>query len=143
MRPVKPGEENFMVNFKDIHAVVVEDDTPSADVLTDLLRQLEINYTVLLDGSSIIAAMHQFGRVDVVFLDLEMPNSTGYQVLADIQALPDFAGIPVVAYTSHTSEMSNARKAGFHSFLGKPLRGKVFANLLAKILDREPVWDVR
>jgi CheY-like chemotaxis protein len=132
-----------MMDFKAIHAVVVEDDTPSADVLTDLLRQLEIDYAVLSDGNSVIAAMRHFGRVDVVFLDLEMPNSTGYQVLADIQAMPDFAGIPVVAYTSHTSEMSNARKAGFHSFLGKPLRGKVFADLLAKILDNQPVWDVR
>jgi CheY-like chemotaxis protein len=132
-----------MVNFKHTNAVIVEDDTPSADVLTDLLERLGVNYTILFDSSSANSAMRQLGKIDIIFLDLEMPDSTGYQVLTAIQSEPDFAGIPVVAYTSHTSEMSNARKAGFHSFLGKPLRGKVFADLLAKILDNQPVWDVR
>jgi CheY-like chemotaxis protein len=135
--------EDIMTRFTHIHAVIVEDDTSSADVLTDLLEQLEINYTVLSDGNSVIMALRQFETVHVVFLDLEMPNSTGYQVLEAIQSEPDLADIPVVAYTSHISEMSNARKAGFHSFLGKPLRGKVFADLLGKILDNQPVWDVR
>jgi CheY-like chemotaxis protein len=132
-----------MESFTHTNAVIVEDDTPSADVLTDLLERLGVNYTILFDSGSANSTMRQLGKIDIIFLDLEMPNSTGYQVLAAIQSEPDLAGIPVVAYTSHTSEMSNARKAGFHSFLGKPLRGKVFADLLAKILDNQPVWDVR
>jgi len=132
-----------VANFKQVHAVIVEDDKPSAEVLVDLLEQLQINYTVLFDSDSVASMLCQLGKVDVVFLDLEMPNSTGYQVLAAIQSVPDLARIPVVAYTSHISEMSQARKHGFHSFLGKPLRGKVFGELLTKILDNQPVWDVR
>jgi CheY-like chemotaxis protein len=49
--------------------------------------------------------------------------------------------VPIVAYTAHTSEIVDARDAGFHSFLGKPLSSAKFAAQLADILDNRPVWS--
>jgi CheY-like chemotaxis protein len=132
-----------MTTFSGIHALIVEDDASSVDVLIDLFRQLKVSYTTLFDNRNVVPMMQQLGKVDVVFLDLEMPNNNGYEVLSAIREIPEFAAIPVVAYTSHNSEMANARDAGFHSFLGKPLRGKEFAEQLAKILNHESVWAVR
>jgi CheY-like chemotaxis protein len=51
--------------------------------------------------------------------------------------------IPVVAYTSHNSEMATARAKGFHSFLGKPLKQEHFPGQMGKILNNEAVWEVR
>ncbi|HRF96790.1 MAG TPA: response regulator, partial [Aggregatilineales bacterium] len=79
---------------------------------------------------------------DVIFLDLEMPQSNGYSVLEYIQRAPQLANIPVVAYTTHTSHLNNAKNAGFHSFLGKPIDGRRFPAMLEKILNGEPVWEV-
>ena len=133
----------MMTTFAGVHALIVEDDASSVEVLIDLFQQLKVSYTALFDSRNVLQMMSQLGRVDVVFLDLEMPNSNGYEVLQEIQSSPDFGDIPVVAYTSHNSEMANARDAGFHSFLGKPLRGKEFGEQLEKILNRESVWVVR
>jgi len=132
-----------MEKFPTTHALIVEDDKASADVLIDLLEQLKVHHTTLFDSRDVVSVMQQLGSIDVVFLDLQMPEVNGYEVLSTIQDMPEFASVPVVAYTSHNSEMANAREAGFHSFLGKPLRGKQFAEQLAKILTNQPVWAVR
>lgn len=132
-----------MANLSSIHALIIEDDKTSVDVLIDLFQQNEVNYTVLYDNRNVIPMLQQLDHTDVIFLDLEMPDNTGYEILKAIQSSPDFAHIPVVAYTSHSSEMANAREAGFHSFLGKPLRGIAFADQLEKIINKEPVWVVR
>src|SRR5437588_11144639 len=119
-----------MSTFDHVHVLIVEDDNSSVEVLVDLLQQLKVGYTVLFDSKMVIQTLHELSKVDIVFLDLEMPHSNGYEVLDAIRLEPDLAPIPIVAYTSHSSEMASARDAGFHSFLGKPLRGKEFAEHL-------------
>ncbi|PJF29257.1 MAG: response regulator, partial [Phototrophicales bacterium] len=75
------------------------------------------------------------------FLDLEFPNHTGFEIFAKLKALPKLADIPIVAYTVHNSEIDTARKAGFHSFLGKPLTLSKFPDQLQRILTGIPVWE--
>ncbi len=86
---------------------------------------------------------HKVHAPDIIFLDLEMPDLNGYDVLKELHGIPKFSGVPVVAYTSHTSEMGFAREAGFHSFLGKPLNSGAFGDQVASIINDRPVWEVR
>ena len=81
-------------------------------------------------------------KVSVIFLDLEMPRYNGYEILAMLKSLPELAGVPVIAYTTHISHMREARVAGFDSFLGKPLNRQLFPKQLARILQGEEVWEV-
>lgn len=123
------------------YAVIVEDDQYSVDVLTNLLSRLKITYKSVVDGSRIINVIKELPRVDVVFLDLELPVSTGYEVFHTLKANQELSHIPVVAYTSHTNEKATARKLGFSGFLSKPLNGGEFPLQLERILKREPVWE--
>ncbi len=132
-----------MSDFSEVHVLIIENDATSIDVLVQLLDQLGTGYTVLEDGRLVLEVVSQLLRVDVIFLDLEMPQVDGYDVLAAIQAAPELSAVPVVAYSSHVSEMSNARSAGFHSFLGKPLQGKQFSSHFNRILNHQPVWESR
>lgn len=132
-----------MSDFAEVHVLIIENDTSSIDVLTQLLDQLGASYTVLEDGRLVLDVVPQLPRVDVIFLDLEMPQVDGYNVLTAIQNTPELTAVPVVAYSSHVSEMSNARSAGFHSFLGKPLQGKHFSSHFSRILNHQPVWESR
>ena len=82
------------------------------------------------------------GPVDLVFLDLEFPNYDGFDILADLQADPRLAHVPFVADTVHISEQNQARQAGFHSFLGKPLDVQKFPEQVRRILNGERVWEI-
>jgi CheY-like chemotaxis protein len=78
--------------------------------------------------------------VDVVFLDLEMPDIDGYAVLEILKSDNRFDTVPIVAHTVHFGEINNAQHVGFHSFLGKPLNIDRFPDQLARILIGEHVW---
>jgi two-component system cell cycle response regulator DivK len=131
-----------MPDLTNCYAIIIEDNAGDTKVLQSLLSRIGVDY-VAFDGIGALDALDEVAIPDIIFLDLEMPQITGYDVLKELQATPDFQGIPVVAYTSHTSQMAFAREAGFHSFLGKPLKSAVFGAQIEQIVNGEPVWEVR
>jgi two-component system cell cycle response regulator DivK len=128
-------------NYESIHVVIVEDDQYSIDILGNLLSRFRIPYTSISDADQVMRALKRFSRVDVIFLDLELPRIDGYAVFDAIRAEADFNRIPVIAYTSHTNEMTVTRERGFQGFLSKPLQGNEFPEQLDRILQGEGVWE--
>lgn len=130
--------------MRQLYALIIEDNSSDTAVLQSLLSRLNVRYDVIADSRQVASILPQIDPPpNVIFLDLELPGLNGYDVLQRIRALPKYAQVPVVAYTAHSAEMSYARNAGFHSFLGKPLRGAEFADQLERILNDVPVWEIR
>jgi len=123
------------------HALIIDDNRNNIDVLTMLLEQEGVSQTAVQNGKQVTKALDQIEKVDVVFLDLEFPYGDGFQVLEVVKAIPEFADVPVIAYTVHTSEIDEVRRAGFDGFLGKPLDSRRFSGQLKRILNGIPVWD--
>jgi len=123
-------------------ALIIEDDTPSIEVLQMFLTQAAVASNVIGDNQRIIKDLNEVDVPDIIFLDLEMPLSNGYKVLEIIRSNKRFDSVPVVAYTTHTSHLNQAKKAGFSSFLGKPLDSARFPKQLEKILNGEAVWHI-
>jgi CheY-like chemotaxis protein len=123
------------------HALIIDDNPTNTDVLAQLLEHEGVSCTVLQDPADLARDPSFAEQADLIFLDLEMPQIDGYQML---HLLRDDLGIgvPIVAYTVHTSEISVARELGFHSFIGKPLQPRRFGSQLARILNGERVWEV-
>ena len=59
---------------------------------------------------------------DVVLLDVEMPEMSGWDVLAAMKADPDLRDVPVVFLTgrSDTTDMVDGLRLGAHDYLRKP-----------------------
>lgn len=131
-----------MTIFDGKTALIIEDDMKSIEVLQQLLLTVDIPSEIIYDSFHVANKISEAGIPDVVFLDLEMPQSNGYTVLEILKGDSKFDGVPVVAYTTHTSHLNQAKQAGFHSFLGKPLDGRQFADNLAKILNGESIWEI-
>jgi CheY-like chemotaxis protein len=132
-----------VTTFENNHVLIVENDDTSIDVLVHLLAQLGVGYTVVFDSCTVLEKLRGVSFLSAIFVDLEMPQCDGYELLEQLQAIPGLDSIPFVAYTSHLSEMANCRDAGFHSFLGKPLHGKRFREQLQRIFANQPVWEAR
>lgn len=124
--------------------LVVEDDPDNRIVISRLLLMAGV-------GADSVAAIEgdageflaRTGRVfDLVFLDLQLPKKDGYAVLADIRSDPMYAATRVVALTANVTrkEVERCRGAGFDGFIGKPIDGRRFSELLRKILGGESVW---
>lgn len=124
----------------EIHALIIENNPYNAEVLERLLVSVGGSFTTIQDSTHVDSIIGTLDRVDVVFLDLEMPKRDGFETL---QILRHNLGVsaPIVAYTVHTSEMEEARAVGFDGFLGKPVDPARFPDLLAHILAGHSVWE--
>lgn len=125
-----------------VHALIIDDNRMNIDVMKMLLTNQGVAFTAVESPRLGLEALAKTGAVDVVFLDLEFPNDDGMDYLDTFKNDPRLAGVPIVAYTVHTSEIDVARKAGFHGFLGKPLSAQRFPEQLQRILAGQSVWEV-
>lgn len=123
-----------------IHALLIDDDANNLAVMAEMLSDEGITVTLVSNPNTLFDAIDGLKRIDVVFLDLEMPNADGYQVL---DVLKNEVGLtaPIVACTVHLTEINQARKLGFHSFIGKPLDLDRFPQQVRRILKGDVVWE--
>lgn len=124
-----------------INALIIDDDKFNLEVLGRLLNAEGANYIALQDATKIHEALADLERVDLVFLDLEMPKMDGYQAFSLLrEKLGDH--VPIIACTVHLNEIDNARDLGFSGFLGKPIDQNRFGKQYQDILNGQGIWDV-
>jgi len=123
------------------HALVIDDNGRSVKVLLMLLAKEDVSYSEVGHPSQLESVLETLDAVDVVFLDLEMPNRDGFEVRDVLRADSRFDGIPIIAYTVHVSEIDRTYEQGFDGFIGKPLDSDRFPEQLERILNGEAVWE--
>jgi two-component system, cell cycle response regulator DivK len=125
-----------------VKALIIDDNELNLDVLATLLTYAGMTPITLQSPDAIAAVIDNESDISIIFLDLEFPDHDGLTIIKQLQADVRLHGIPITAYTVHISEQNEAREAGFHSFLGKPLNVQRFPNQLQRILNGERVWEV-
>jgi len=123
------------------HALIIDDNSKNLGVLSRMLAKQGVTCTEMQNPAQLEAFMADTPHIDVAFIDLELPNISGYEILNLLRSDERFDNVPLVAYTVHVSEINTALKEGFHSFLGKPLDATRFPDQLQRILRGEQVWE--
>jgi two-component system cell cycle response regulator DivK len=80
---------------------------------------------------------------DIIFLDLALPKTNGYEILKQIRADEKLAKVLVIAVTAQDAdnEIPRCKEAGFDGFVGKPLSRVRFPRQLRRIFSGEAVWE--
>ncbi len=112
--------------------LVVDDTETNIDILLTLLDDYDI--AVATDGVSALEIVQE-EKIDLILLDIMMPNMDGYEVCRRLKANPATQDIPVVFITAKTDEASieRAYDVGGIDYVTKPFKPK---ELLARV-DRE------
>ena len=84
-------------------ALIIDDDDMARYVLKRLLSQLHCVITEMPNGKDGLQAARDL-QPEIVFLDLNMPNMSGVEVLVRLKEDPVTANIPVVVVTSKVLE---------------------------------------
>ena len=134
------------LNVGNVRVLVVEDDPNNRIVISRLLRLAGVGEGRYFEIEGDAAAFLGDGSpgIDLVFLDLQLPRKDGYKILAELRADEKTAGLIVVALTANVmrQDIERCRTAGFDGFIGKPIDGRRFAEMLGKILRGESVWTI-
>jgi len=114
--------------------VLTVDDSASIRHLIRTMLQV-VGATVLEAGDGQIAldVLRREGAVDLILLDMEMPNMDGMTFLDHVKKEPDFKGIPVIVVSSISQKerMIRAIQEGAKQYLLKPFTSE---DLLTKIV---------
>ncbi len=130
----------------DAHVLVVEDNLQNFVLVARLLAFLGVKQCQWkASGWQVLEFADSMPRVDLVLLDIHIPDEDGYAVLARLRADPRMSQTRIVAVTadSGADSMERARKSGFDGFIAKPLDPDVFPEQIRHILAGESIWASR
>ena len=133
-----------MAEFQNYTALVVEDDASGLAIIAVMLRRLGMRTAMERYAGAVLERARRLSKVDVIFLDLGLPDGDGYEVLRQLKNEPNLKDVPIVAVTARDAgtEMAKAQEAGFSGFLGKPLNRNRFPDQVRRIINGEGVWEV-
>ena len=103
------------------HLLIVDDYPDALDIWAFYLRAMGYRVSTASDGASAIAEAERL-LPDLIVLDLELPQVSGFDVARRLRENPDTHDIPLIAATgySQASQLERARAAGFDRILLKP-----------------------
>jgi putative two-component system response regulator len=103
-----------------ITVMVVDDEPHYRDLVCQILRDHRV--IPVESGQQAITALYQ-QNIDIVLLDVMMPDVDGYEVCRQIKSNPLWRGIPVIMLTptKRLEDRIRAMDAGADDFIGKPV----------------------
>ena len=124
--------------------LIVEDNLNNFVLMTRLLAYLGIKKCEWkASGWQVLEFAESLGKVDLILMDIALPESDGYEALASLRLHPRFQTVPIVAVTADVSveNYTKAQQAGFDGFVGKPLDPDRFPVQIRRVLQGEEVWE--
>jgi adenylate cyclase len=122
--------------------LVVDDNRVNRLLLGRALEQLGHTVAFAENGREALEALRQ-RRVDLVLLDIEMPEMNGYQVLEALAADPRLRDLPVVMMSSVEEVDSVARciEMGAEDYLFKPVNPVLLKARVGSSLEKKRLRD--
>ncbi|TCL06587.1 two-component sensor histidine kinase BarA [Sodalis ligni] len=114
--------------------VMAVDDNPANLKLIGALLEEQVEQTVLCGSAREALAYAELHPLDIVLMDIQMPEIDGLRAAELLRGLPLHGRTPVVAVTAHTlgNERADLLEAGMDDYLAKPIDESMLQQLLAR-----------
>jgi len=118
--PIEAGGPHESLRGKRV--LVIDDDPRNVFALTSVLELYGLTVTHAVDGPQGIDVL-RLGGIDLVLLDVMMPNLDGYATTAAIRSVPELADLPVIAVTARAmrEDRDKSIAAGASDYITKPV----------------------
>jgi CheY-like chemotaxis protein/signal transduction histidine kinase/CHASE3 domain sensor protein len=120
--------------------LVVEDDVRNVFALSSLLEPKGVQIEIARNGKEALAALAKSlaqpkDKIDLVLMDLMMPEMDGLTCIREIRKLPDWKKLPIIALTAKAmrNDQEQSLAAGANDYIAKPLD-------VEKLLSLVRVW---
>jgi CheY-like chemotaxis protein len=121
--------------FEGRRVLVVEDDVRNIFALSSLLEPRGAKVEIARNGREALERVRAKPEVDLVLMDVMMPEMDGLEATRRIRALPEHAGLPIIALTAKamSDDRDQCLHAGANDYIAKPLD-------VDKLLSLVRVW---
>lgn len=122
-----------------VRVLVVDDERAYAESLAAVLERMGAETRVAGTASEAIEQARHF-RPEVMFVDIQLPDSTGYEVVKALRAQTGAEDVRFLAVTGYGNDESEqlARQAGFEARLVKPVDPHRLYDVLRTVVAGQP-----
>lgn len=113
--------------------LIVDDDPTTLTLLDKVISKMGHGVVKAIDGHDALDKIKQY-KIDLIVLDVMMPQVNGYDVCREIKFDPDYKHIPILLFTARGQELDNrlGQLMGI-DYLQKPLDHQVFQQTIERI----------
>jgi two-component system, cell cycle response regulator CtrA len=119
-----------------MNILIVEDDAGVAGVVECAMRMNGVESTVVGCGAQALEALAQ-ARFDIIFLDMLLPDYSGFELIADIRGRGISTPILVMSGLGEIEHKVRALKAGADEYIEKPFDQEEFIARFRAVARRE------
>jgi HAMP domain-containing protein/CheY-like chemotaxis protein/signal transduction histidine kinase len=119
-------------------ALIVDDDMRNIYALTSLLERHKMNVIYAESGGEGIETLRNNPDIDVVLMDVMMPEMDGYEAMRRIRAMEEYRNLPMIALTAKAmkGDREKCMEAGASDYITKPIDAQQLVSLLRVWLYR-------
>lgn len=127
--PIDLGEEEIVL--------VAEDDNINYLLIERVLKNINCKIIRAKDGLEAVEMVKNNSEIDLILMDIKMPNMNGYDAFQEIRKFNK--NIPIIAQTSYSfqEELDRIKALGFNGFISKPIEKDKLYNLIKLYLNKK------
>jgi len=115
----------------------VEDNLDNRNLIRRVLMSEGYSMVDAMNGKQAIERLEE-GGVDLILMDINMPDTDGYTLTAKIKSMEKFSRIPIVAVTANVmrGDREKSLDAGCDGYIQKPIDIDILAQQIERFLTR-------
>ena len=120
--------------------LVVDDDLRNVFAITSVLELYGLTVVHAPSGQQGIDVLRADADIDLVLMDVMMPEMDGYTTTAAIREMPEFADLPVIAVTARAmqGDRDKSLAAGATDYVTKPVDTEELLGCIKRWLPAAP-----
>jgi len=121
--------------FEGRRILIAEDDVRNVFALTSVLEPKGAKVEIARNGREAVEAVKKHPDIDLVLMDIMMPEMDGLQAIRALRSEPQYGKVPIIALTAKAMQDDRDRciAAGANDYIAKPLD-------VDKLLSLARVW---
>jgi CheY-like chemotaxis protein len=118
--------------------LIVDDDIRNIFAMTSMLERYKMDVLSAETGQAAIKSLQQTDGVDLVLMDIMLPEMDGYQTMQAIRKMYGFEQLPIIALTAKAMKGDREKciDAGASDYIAKPVDTERLLTLLRNWLHR-------
>jgi signal transduction histidine kinase/DNA-binding response OmpR family regulator/CHASE3 domain sensor protein len=110
-------------NLKNKKALVVDDDMRNVFALSSMLESQQMEVVIASDGREAVEKLEKDNDVDIVLMDIMMPEMDGYEAMQHIRKKMKLHSLPIIALTAKAmaDDRQKCIEAGASDYITKPV----------------------
>ncbi|MGH8714193.1 MAG: response regulator, partial [Casimicrobiaceae bacterium] len=124
--------------LKDKRVMIVDDDMRNIFALSSLLEDRGMVVVSHENGREAIRHLHAHPDIDVILMDIMMPEIDGIDTIREIRRIPACRDLPIIAVTAKAmkGDREKCMEAGAWDYLSKPVDTELMVGVLRAWLSR-------